>query len=456
MKRINLSASKLLATKQHVLGWVGHYRYVATASLASLPNDRYQWTKERDKLLVELVTNKGDATWADIAKQLGIKGDPGKARSRWKVLQPKEHTTWTGIEDRELHQAIKDYMRAGNAFGQRGMWVYVAKQLTTNRSPQQCHSRWTNALLPRQGKVIEYTRFERIRGWLWHTEELVRLEKAIRQIKNVQDSASETILVTQKEPWLLPDDVTQGNRMRQYWMYVASRVRTRTPMQCRRKWVSYLQNSSSASISIEEVKRLAELVKSCGSKWKFLAFNYFPGKEPKELCSAYRSWQRIERIYKVDLLQIDPFARLQGYNGRSAWRPTGKDGFYDPNGQLVRVSLRGKMSILAPYVLACMHVIHPKRRPRSVGLSLWSAFGGKKASPEVIDQLVAALVTYGNDWISISRSLNMPMLACRRLAENLSTKLPLVRRRIRSAELDSLISKRNTTLHSKSEAADKG
>ncbi|KAI9474650.1 hypothetical protein BX667DRAFT_507856 [Coemansia mojavensis] len=360
MKSINFSALKLLATK-HETGSIGYHRHVATASLANSPSGRYQWTKERDELLVKLVANKGKRTWADIAEQLGIKGDPGKARSRWQVLQPKEHNMWTKSEDQELHQAIKDYIHAGNVFGRYGMWVYVAKQLTTNRSPRQCQSRWNNTLLPLQGKVVECTRFEHVRSWAWQAEEQQRLENAINQIKDVQGSEQEMLLASQKEPWLLPDDPTKGNRIKQFWTYVASQVKTRTPMQCRVKWENSLQARESTGMTIEDAKRLAELVKTYGTKWKLLALNHFPGKQPNKLHSVYCYWKKLESRYNVDLLQIDPFTRLRGYDGYSAWRPTGKDGFYDPNGQLVQIRYQGSRSILLPYVLACKRLAFTRK-----------------------------------------------------------------------------------------------
>ncbi|KAJ2296497.1 hypothetical protein IWW54_006942, partial [Coemansia sp. RSA 2705] len=97
----------------------------------------------------------------------------------------------------------------------------------------------------------------------------------------------------------------------------------------------------SRTLTASQAKQLVELVKAHGRNWQFLAETYFPGKSPKKLYVTYTQWLAIEKKYAVDLLQIDPFARLYEFDGVSALRPTGEDGYYDPNGPLARVRKSG-------------------------------------------------------------------------------------------------------------------
>ncbi|KAJ2285987.1 hypothetical protein IWW55_007098, partial [Coemansia sp. RSA 2706] len=307
----------------------------------SLGKERYRWTKDRDELLRKLVTDRCNRTWPDIAAQLGITGDPGKVRSRWRVLQPKHGSAWTKSEDADLAAAVDNCIREGRVIGDCGVWVAVAKQLKTSRTAAQCQSRWMNTLLPRQGRRLKYTRFKSIHGWTWQPDEVQRLRSALDTIAQVQDSPDMVSQAAETEPWLLTNEQETENRVRSFWPYIASRVKTRTAMQCRRKWEAMSLEDYSRTLTASQAKQLVELVKAHGRNWQFLAETYFPGKSPKKLYVTYTQWLAIEKKYAVDLLQIDPFARLYEFDGVSALRPTGEDGYYDPNGPLARVRKSG-------------------------------------------------------------------------------------------------------------------
>ncbi|KAJ2347739.1 hypothetical protein GGF43_004693, partial [Coemansia sp. RSA 2618] len=403
---------------------------------------RFRWTKERDELLFKLVANRNGRRWADIADELGVEGHMQKVQSRWIALQPKCRSSWTKKEDAELSSAIKECVQSGRTLGERGMWVAAAKRLKTNRTPAQCRSRWTDTLFPKQGKALELTRFDNVRGWSWRDDEVARLRSALRGITDVQGSANALARAAKREPWLLINKLHQGNRVGQFWVYVASRVGTRTSMQCRRKWEAMEVEGVLPEITTSEARRLAELVKVRGTKWRLLADEEFPGKTPQLLYSTYAKWKHIENTFGVDLLQIDPSVRLRDYNGRSAMRPTGADGFYDPNGPLVRVSKRGKSSALTPYLLSCIN-----SRSRFTGLRglpdarLASGSDKTRISPETTEKLVAAISLHKDDWTSISRSVGLPPNKCRRYAEALSAKLPMLRRLLHNEEIAEFVSR---------------
>ncbi|PIA18214.1 hypothetical protein COEREDRAFT_39471, partial [Coemansia reversa NRRL 1564] len=152
---------------------------------------RHSWTDEEDRLLKEYVAKNG-TSWTKLAAALGMKGSPMKLRSRWRLLQTVKEKSWSNDEDADLIKAIHEYMQDGHVLGDNGSWVAVADKLQTGRTPSQCYKRWTDALLPRQGRA----------------------------------------------PWLLIDSGLSGYRLRNFWVYVASRVGTRTPAQCSRKWNS--------------------------------------------------------------------------------------------------------------------------------------------------------------------------------------------------------------------------
>ncbi|KAJ2780994.1 hypothetical protein H4R18_003144 [Coemansia javaensis] len=298
---------------------------------------RTHWTRELDERLRRLVAERGRA-WKSIAADLGIEGSPLKVRSRWEVLQPKKRDVWTGDEDRALVQAIAEYTQGSRALGEYGSWVSIARRLGTGRTPAQCQTRWTYTLLPRQGKVVPFTRFKGVRGWMWSDDEEARLRRVVDATVNVDDPPEAVARAASEEPWLLLGIGSSGCMGQQFWIYVASRVGTRTANQCKRKWHSLSDAKGPGRFTISDARRMAELVAVHGRKWEFLAREHFPGVRPLDIQLHYNRWRQLEERHGVSLLEIDPLSMLKDYDGRSALRPTGPDGHYDPNGPLVRAA----------------------------------------------------------------------------------------------------------------------
>ncbi|KAJ1734976.1 hypothetical protein LPJ61_000795 [Coemansia biformis] len=405
---------------------------------------RLRWTKEQDEQLRQLVAEKGRA-WTDIAAALGIAGSPLKARSRWSVLQPKNRDAWTKKEDDDLARAVQKYMQTGNVPGDHGSWVAVARMLPTNRTPAQCHSRWTHTLLPRQGKRVTYTRFKKVCGGVWDDAEAARLRSTVDAIATVSDTPEAVADAERKEPWLLLGDGTSDYLARQFWVYVASQVGTRTAHQCIRKWQTTAHVTTAGRITTSEARRLAELVRDHGRKWQYLASAYFPERRPVELYRQYSRWCLLEKRHGVDLLGIDPFSRIRDYNGVSALRPTGEHGGYDPSGRLARVFKSGPTSAMTPYVLAIMNVWSRRgvsRKPDAIRVP-----GGSVRAvvpSDVVNRLFAALARHRNDWVSVSRSVGIPAPKCRMYADILAERLPSIKDIIRDSELEQLADDHST------------
>ncbi|KAJ2766881.1 hypothetical protein IWQ56_003543 [Coemansia nantahalensis] len=296
--------------------------------------------------------------------------------------------------------------------------------------------------------MVAYTRLGQVRGWGWSKTETTRLQSVVGAIVAVSDAPEAVAAAAREEPWLLLDDSASENLARQFWVYIASRVQTRTAHQCQQKWQSIAQASSSGRCTTDEAPRLAQLVEEHGRRWTFLASEYFPGRRPRELYHLHTRWCNIEKRYGVDLSKIDPFSRICDYKGSSALRPTGGNGDYDPSGPLVRVSKTGLVSALAPYILAVTKVGPPqKRRRRSLASKLSGASSWAAVPSEIADRLFAALSRYKNDWVSISRSVGIPARECRKYADILGERLPSVRASIRDAELEQLARDHKTQPH---------
>ncbi|KAJ2797890.1 hypothetical protein H4S07_005831, partial [Coemansia furcata] len=158
-------------------------------------------------------------------------------------------------------------------------------------------------------------------------------------------------------------------------------------------------------MSLDEAKRLVQLVKIHGHSWNMLVAKFFPTRTPRELRGMYIQWRKAEKRFAVNFLDIDPFSMIRDHNGNSAMRPTGKDGHYRADGRLVRVGIRGKYGPLTPYFLALVYAKPLGRGRADVTRAIGTAGRGsmRLLSNEVIDKLVAAISLYKNDWVSISR-----------------------------------------------------
>ncbi|KAJ2889628.1 hypothetical protein GGI21_006493, partial [Coemansia aciculifera] len=225
-----------------------------------LASGRHKWTKAQDDQLRILVDEMGHS-WKAIASKLSIQGSPSKVRRRWEEIQPKLLGKWTKSEDSDLAQAIQKYTESGRKMGEHGSWVAVARMLQTNRSPRQCFTRWTQALLPHQGKALPFTRLTSIRGWRWSESEVALLNAAMAAIEQVPDPPDTVRRAQTHEPWLLVARDPEGQFLPHYWTFIASCVGTRTAAQCKAKWMTICKQAQPAAMSTEEARRLAQLVK---------------------------------------------------------------------------------------------------------------------------------------------------------------------------------------------------
>lgn len=400
-------------------------------------------------MLLRLVSEKG-MVWKEIATELGIQGSSMKARRRWETLQPKETNRWSGSEDNALAIAVQEFSQESLSSGNNQLWVSVANQLETNRSPRQCYSRWRHTLLPLQGKAVAMTRFKNIRGWKWETDEVDRLRRARAAMLQVDGLNRDINKVQNSEPWLIIDEDVDVQFPRGFWTFVACLVGTRTSHQCQVKWKTmFRQQKRIASMNIDEAKQLARLVKTYDNQWKMLAERFFPGKSDTTLYYTYSLWRVWEKKHNVDLLAIDPFSMIQEFDGSSALRPTGDDGYYKEGAPLVKVSSRGIPSILTPYYLA-LQKVRPvssldqkvSKSPRILGLSRKGHFGASLSS-EMMDKFIAAIHKHKNDWVCISQETGLSISKCRRYAESLSKQLSSIRHLLDGSEIQHLVEEFN-------------
>ncbi|KAJ2159769.1 hypothetical protein GGF46_002764 [Coemansia sp. RSA 552] len=427
------------------------------ATKTSHENDRPIWTEEQNERLLRLVSNKTGISWKAVAAELGVEGNPAKVRSHWAALKSKRGGSWTKKEDSILAQAIQEHVGSGHAVGEWGTWVFAAEKLGFSRTPMECQTRWRNPLLPRQGKATAVTRFENIRGWRWHEDELSRLHNTIEWITQVRDSNRELDCVAQTEPWLVVNQASPKKQMGQFWVFVASQVGTRTSHQCHRKWDALSWGEKLGRMANVDAKRLAELVEKHGPRWNFLSQAYFPDQHPPHLQSLYRRWKAMGKKHNIDMLKFDPFARLQSFDGNTALRPTGKDGRYDPAGPLVRVYKSGPTSSLTPYVLALVNARFRFKSPGQLkAIKMPGTAKRLHIPPEILDTLLAAITHHKNDWISISRSTGLPISQCREYAEVLAKSLPQIKQMIHDADIEQLANRHMSAAKDTEEVGTRG
>ncbi|KAJ2634346.1 hypothetical protein GGF40_004262 [Coemansia sp. RSA 1286] len=405
---------------------------------------RHRWTAEEDRLLLQLIELHG-RSWTLIAGKMGIKGDPLKTRRRWEVLQPKARGFWTKDEDADLANVVKKFVDLGHTLSEKRIWVKVAHELKTDRSPRQCHTRWKTALLPRQGKALPFTRFENVHAWTWSNEETKRLKMAIVVAGQLLDPTADVERARKTEPWLLiGDDATKTLRPR-FWNNIASFVGTRTASQCRCKWASMItaDKKTGKPVTTEEAQRLARLVKQHGRRWIYLHKHHFPTRSSAQLVHVYSKWEQLEKKHNVDLLDLDPFSIIRDFDGKSALRPTGPDGNYDPKGPLVRIFRKGSTSFMTPYLL-----VFSNNRRRKESFRIWRALNptgnlsSGSLSVKFMDKLIAAIGRYGTDWMRVSKEVGSSIDICRRYAIGLSNTMGSIKNAITDPDMESLAQKR--------------
>ena len=88
------------------------------------------------------------------------------------------------------------------------------------------------------------------------------------------------------------------------WNLVSQEMKTRTPRQCRERWINYLSpNLSNDDWTIEEDKLLDELFKKFGSRWHKIA-HHFPNRSGN--CVRNRYKLRIRRLARSNFYQKGP------------------------------------------------------------------------------------------------------------------------------------------------------
>ncbi|KAJ1956775.1 Myblike DNAbinding domain-containing protein [Linderina pennispora] len=411
--------------------------------MTTLTRQRIKWTEDMDETLQQLVAEHGHA-WTRIATALNLKGKAMHVRRRWESLQPMTRSMWTKAEDAKLARAITNLMARDISPQEHGWWVMVAEEVGTGRTPRQCQARWAKTLIPRQGRVPSAVRFDGIALWHWTPDEEQRLRQTIKCIETVADQPDVVEQCEKDEPWLL---FSRNTPPRYFWNFVSSQVGPRTPAQCISKWFALNKSAKSqvtSAMTCEDIVRLVKFVRTQDTKRWIEWTKKFPGYTWKQLYSAYRNWCTLEQRYKTDLLSIDPLSMIQDFDGRSAMRPTDSNGYYDKDGELVKVTFPGKAGPLGPYILALMKYYPPGSRRAGYVQSfarLGNASGlgaGGRMSSETMDKLVSAITRYRNDWVGISREMGLPIRQCRRHADALAKRLGSVQRLITDPELEEL------------------
>jgi myb proto-oncogene protein len=217
-----------------------------------------KWTPDEDAKLTKAVKKYGK-DWVAVAALV-----PGRSNvqcyQRWtKNLDPsrgKNAGKWNSEEDAKLTEAVKKH---GNN------WVAVAT-LVPGRTRDQCRERWVNTVDPVNGS----------KGNLrctWKPEDDTKLAEAVKKHgKNwvaVAASVSGRTNVQCRRRWTSSLDPANGKKGKKWtpaedtklteavkkhgndWVAVAAMVPGRTNVQCRYRWVKYL-DPNRASNTVEE------------------------------------------------------------------------------------------------------------------------------------------------------------------------------------------------------------
>ncbi|KAJ2466119.1 hypothetical protein GGI02_004475, partial [Coemansia sp. RSA 2322] len=322
---------------------------------------RYNWTQADDELLKSLVDEHG-TKWSLISRRMDLGIGVMNYRRRWEVLHSTNQGTWTLVEDKKLDNVISTMVNSEQPFGSRGWWVKAARLLDTKRSARDCYWRWNYALKKLRGVSDSPVRINGKNIMRWSEDENRRLANAVRALTDPGELGAIVDRVCDEEPWLLLNMNTSRNMPIGFWLHVAGVVGTRTAQQCRLRWLikqNYFKlgdTSTRTFTSIGEIKQLARLIERHGRKWEYLSATYYPQLKPRYLMFVYNEWARVADMYKVDPQTIDPEKILVDYapGKRMAFRPTGTDGMYNPNGALKLVKRRRAISPMLPFHLALM------------------------------------------------------------------------------------------------------
>ncbi|KAJ2789410.1 hypothetical protein GGI18_002422 [Coemansia linderi] len=406
---------------------------------------RHLWTPEGDEKLASLVDKHG-LRWTLISREMDLGLSVMNYRRRWEVLHSTNQGAWTLAEDRKLERSVRTLLQ-GRATAKYGWWVQVAKLMNTKRTPRDCYWRWNSTVFRLSGASYVPLRTQGVNIRTWSEEEKRRFDDALSALTNSKDSTEDVERAREREPWLVLEVEPPFTLPAGFWLLVAEAVGTRTAQQCRAHWLAPKHSYDSHQLpkdmilSVPEAKRLVRIVAKIGAKWRFIEERYFPQTPYRRLFTIYSQWKKTADKYKVDLLAIDPEAMLIGYKpGASmAFRRTGPDGFYDPNGVLRIVKVRPSRSPLVPYLLALKQSPDRYRalegsRTRLDALKPRRFIAKRMEAPydadllhhgtDTLNQLIMSLKVHGEDWVAIGKDVGLRASLCRRLYKDAAKILP--------------------------------
>ncbi|KAJ1943991.1 hypothetical protein FBU59_002731, partial [Linderina macrospora] len=328
-------------------------RYISTEAIAAateathMRKKRHQWQPSEDTQLLSIALQHKHP-WKAAKDQMKLGIAQMNYRRRYEVLTGHNHGTWTLAEVRKLQSTITKLKREGHRPDSYGWWVLVAERLGTGRTPRACNMRWNNAVKLLRGTKQSPVILIGKRINQWSDDEKARLQSAVRAIIETKDSAENSTM--SDEPWLVFSVNVPWTLPTGFWMRVAGMVGTRTAQQCRTEWEALC--CVWPRMSVDEIRRMQMAVREHGRRWEFIRARYLPHVPAAKMRALDLQWRALQKTCKHDLLSLDPDEVLSDYDGKSALRRTGSDGFYDPNGVVQRIIVSNRVSDLMPFRLA--------------------------------------------------------------------------------------------------------
>jgi hypothetical protein len=242
------------------------------------------WKPEEDAKLTSAVKTHGN-DWAVVASLV-----PGRTnvqcRHRWvRHVDPNTNRKmgkWISEEDAQLIRAVKKNGKD---------WVAVAA-LVPGRTNFQCHNRWVNHVEPTVKGKNANTGF-------WTMTEDAKLTRAVKKHGNDWLAVAKQVpgrthlqcrlkWINSLDPsidratgkWTAEEDANLGNAVRKCgkdWVAVAPLVPGRTNLQCRQRWVKYLdppidlKPKITGFWSAQEDAKLTSAIEKHGKNWVAVA-----------------------------------------------------------------------------------------------------------------------------------------------------------------------------------------
>ncbi|KAJ2571155.1 hypothetical protein IW140_001858 [Coemansia sp. RSA 1813] len=193
---------------------------------------RHRWTAKEDQELLALVGQHGNK-WALISKTMGIPDIIGymNYRRRWDTLRYPGKGQWTVAENEKLHQVVTKLTTQPTIGGRQthfkyGLWVKVAKELGTGRSPNTCFQKWRFSVKNIVARGSKQNKQQLpLACQRWSEEERERLTNAIYAAARCKNDTDADIRgARDKEPWLFidpPPEKGMGHVKHKYWDYIS-------------------------------------------------------------------------------------------------------------------------------------------------------------------------------------------------------------------------------------------